>query len=125
MIDPGIDLDGYGGGEEPARRPRPAQPQPTFHPDGSATIPLADLQAAGFNHEPPHGSPPWQSDLVRMLLHSVYDEPVEPPACLKAKPPAPTMPAEPIFLGYRSVPVLPRGLGLDAWFEFDGDDADA
>lgn len=39
----------------PPRPTRPAQPTVTEHPDGSATIPLADLQAAGFNIVPPPG----------------------------------------------------------------------
>lgn len=39
----------------PPRPTRPAQPVATERFDGSATIPLADLQAAGFNTLPPPG----------------------------------------------------------------------
>lgn len=63
MIDLGIDLDGFDD-EEPARPARPGQPRPRPGPDGGVTIPLADLQAAGFNTTDPNA-------LTRAMLQNV------------------------------------------------------
>lgn len=70
MIDLGIDLDGFDD-DEPARPARPGQPRPRPRSDGGATIPLADLQAAGFNTTDPHA-------LTRAMLQNVVldDDPV-------------------------------------------------
>lgn len=48
MIDLGIDLDGFDD-DEPPRPPAYGQPIPTALPGGGHTVPLADLQRAGFD----------------------------------------------------------------------------
>ena len=63
MIDLGDELDGFTD-DEPSQPRRAQQPTPQPHPDGGSTMPLADLQAAGF------ATQTWQDTVRQGIVHS-------------------------------------------------------